>query len=125
MLIVKEKGDFSKANNYFEKLLSVVKLSTLDDYGRRGVRLLSAATPVDTGETSNSWYYKIERNKVDAKLIFYNSNVNEGANVAILIQYGHGTKNGAWVEGTDYINPALRPLFEEIANDIWKEVTNV
>lgn len=125
MLVVKQKGDFSKVNSYFQKLLSIPKMSILDTYGRMGVSRLSAATPVDTGETANSWSYVIERTKEGASLIFCNSHVNMGANVAVLIQYGHGTRQGAWVEGIDYINPALRPVFEEIAKDIWKEVTNV
>ena len=125
MLVVKQKGDFSKVNSYFQKLLSIPKLSILDNYGRLGVSRLSAATPVDTGKTANSWSYGVERTKEGASLIFYNSHINLGANVAVLIQYGHGTKQGAWVEGIDYINPALRPIFEEIAKDIWKEVTNV
>lgn len=95
----------------------------LDKYGRKGVEALSKATPKDTGKTAASWNYEIHHSKDGAIINWTNSNVNKGANIAILIQYGHGTRNGGYVAGFDYINPALRPIFDEIANSAWKEVT--
>lgn len=118
-----ERGDFSKTNSFFQRMLESVDLSILDKYGRRGVELLRNATPVDTGVTADSWYYTIEHDKGQARLIFSNSNIVRGMSIALLIQYGHATRNGGWIEGVDYINPALKPLFEELANEAWKEVT--
>ena len=95
----------------------------MDKYGRQGVEALSSATPRDTGLTASSWSYEIIRKHNSARIIFKNSNVtSEGTPIAILIQYGHATKNGAWVEGIDYINPALKPVFEGMADNIWREV---
>ena len=89
------------------------------------VEALSAATPVDSGLTASSWYYEIEHNDTGASISFFNSNVNEGVPIAIILQYGHGTGTGGWVEGRDYINPAIQPIFDQIANDVWREVTKV
>ena len=97
--------------------------SILKRYGAMGVEYLKNATPVDTGKTAASWYYEIEQGKESAKLIFCNSNIVDGQNVAILIQYGHGTKNGGYVVGRDYINPALKPIFDELADSAWKEIS--
>lgn len=114
--------------NNLEKFLSAVSsgqyiLHVLDKYGQEGVEALAAATPVDTGKTAASWYYdKIVENGT-AKLVWYNSNIHRGINIAILLQYGHATKSGTYVEGIDYINPALRPVFERLAEDAWMEVT--
>lgn len=125
MITIRQEGDFSKLTNYFERCKGWLKISNLDEYGRRGVEALSSATPRDSGETASSWFYTIERRgNTSASIIFHNSNVtSQGTPVAILIQYGHATKNGAWVEGKDYINPALRPVFDNMANEIWREVT--
>ena len=98
-------------------------MGDLDKYGREGVAALSSATPVDTGKTANSWYYKIERQNGSVSINFLNSNINEGVPIAIILQYGHATSTGGWVEGRDYINPAIRPLFDSIAEKAWKEVT--
>lgn len=126
MITFESKGNFSKVNNYLEKLKSVIKVSNLDKYGDLGVQMLQLYTPKDSGITADSWSYKIERSKNSASLIFKNSNIVDGYfNVAIMLQYGHGTKNGSWVEGVDYINPALRPIFEGIADTAWKEVTSI
>lgn len=119
------KGDFSKVTKYFERLQETVKLGILDKYGRAGVEALSAATPVDSGKTANSWYYKIDHSSESATIGFYNSNVNKGVPIAIILQYGHGTGTGGWVEGRDYINPAIQPIFDKIAEDAWKEVTRL
>ena len=123
MITISQKGDFSKLSNYFERLKEVVKLGILDKYGRAGVEALSAATPTLTGETADSWGYKIERTENTVSIIFTNSNVTvDGTPIAILLQYGHATRNGGYVEGVDYINPAIVPIFEEIAETAWMEV---
>lgn len=118
----KQKGDFHKLNTYFERLKGMISMSKLDEYGKRGVEALKQATPVDTGATADGWYYTINRRRNGLELEFSNSNVQNGCNIAVILQYGHATRNGTWVEGTDYINPALRPIFDEIANELWKEV---
>lgn len=124
MLRFVQHGDFRKTDTFFQKMLRTVKLSRLDKYGRMGVDALEATTPVDTGETAKSWYYKISRKKDSISLAWYNSNENEGQVVAILLQYGHSTGNGAYVQGIDYINPAVTPIFEKIAEDVWREVND-
>ena len=123
MITFSQKGDFSRLSSYLERLKNVVKLGNLDSYGREGVAALSSMTPIDTGETAKSWYYKINRDNDSVILSFHNSNVNDGVNIAVILQYGHGTKNGGYVEGIDYINPAIRPIFNKIAENAWKEVT--
>lgn len=125
MIKISQKGDFKKATSYLEKLKGAIQLSSFDKYGREGVNALSSATPVDSGETASSWYYKIERTKNTISITFYNSNVNKGVPIAIILQYGHGTGTGGWVEGRDYINPAIQPIFDKMAEEAWKEVTNV
>ena len=125
MIKITQKGDFKKATSYLEKLKGAIQLSSFDKYGREGVNALSSATPVDSGKTASSWYYKIERTKNTISIAFYNSNVNKGVPIAIILQYGHGTGTGGWVEGRDYINPAIQPIFDKMAEEAWKEVTNV
>ena len=125
MITFRQKGDFSKLTRYLERAKEVIKLGDLDKYGQEGVDALSSATPVDSGLTASSWYYKIENNNGSATISFYNSNVNNGVPIAIILQYGHGTSTGGWVEGRDYINPAILPIFEKIANDAWEEVTKL
>lgn len=125
MISFRQKGDFSNLSSYFEKVKEKVKLGDLDKYGRAGVAALASATPVDSGQTANSWYYEIERQNGSVSIIFNNSNVNKGVPIAIILQYGHGTGTGGWVQGRDYINPAIQPIFDEIANNAWKEVTKV
>ena len=123
MIKFRQKGDFSKLTRYLEKVKEVVKLGDLDKYGRAGVAALASATPVDTGLTASSWYYEISNKNGSAMISFHNSNIQNGVPIAIILQYGHGTRNGGWVEGRDYINPAIRPIFDRIADDAWKEVT--
>lgn len=118
----RQKGDFSKLNSFFEQAKRGVRLSVLDKYGRAGVDALAAATPSDTGETARSWYYRIENEKGRAVLSFGNSNIQNGVPIAIILQYGHGTGTGGWVEGRDYINPALQPIFDRLAQEAWKEI---
>lgn len=123
MISISQKGDFSKLTSFLERIKNIIKIGDLDKYGREGVAALSAATPKDSGLTANSWYYEIERGKDSVSISFYNSNVNKGVPIAIILQYGHGTRNGGYVEGIDYINPAIQPIFNKIAEDAWKEVT--
>ena len=123
MISFRQKGNFSKTYRFLEKAREVVHLGDLDKYGRQGVAALMSATPVDSGKTANSWYYKIENHIGSASIAFYNSNIQNGVPIAIILQYGHGTRNGGWVQGRDYINPAIQPIFDRMANDLWKEVT--
>ena len=119
-----QKGNFKKTNSFIEKALEFVRLGELDKYGRQGVKALAEATPIDSGETSQSWYYKIERHKSSVSIVWCNSHVENGCNIEVILQYGHGTRNGGWVQGRDYINPAIQPLFDEIADKAWKEVSS-
>ena len=125
MISFTQKGDFSKTMRYLERAKEVARLGILNKYGREGVSALAAATPVDSGETAKSWSYKIERTKNSAAIVFYNSHVHNGVPIAIILQYGHGTRNGGWVEGRDYINPAIQPIFDRILAELWREVTKV
>ena len=125
MITFRQKGDFSKLTRYLERVKEVVKLGDLDKYGRAGVAALASATPVDTGLTASSWYYEISNKNGSAMISFHNSNIQNGVPIAIILQYGHGTRNGGWVEGRDYITPAIRPIFDRIADDAWKEVTKL
>lgn len=118
-----QKGNFSKATRYMERIKEIFHFGLLDKYGKDGVAALSSATPVDSGNTANSWYYEIENKKGQVRINFLNSNINQGIPIAIILQYGHGTGTGGWVQGRDYINPAIQPVFDRILQDIWKEVT--
>ena len=125
MISFRQKGDFSKLNKYLERVKETVKLGDLDKYGREGVAALSSATPTDTGLTASSWYYEIERQNGSVSITFNNSNINDGVPIAIILQYGHGTRGGGWVEGRDYINPAIQPLFDKIAEEALREGTKL
>jgi len=127
MISFRQKGDFSKLTNYLERAKRAARLSVLDRYGREGVAALSSATPVDSGETANSWFYEINHDKQrkTATISFCNSHIDNGVPIAIILQYGHGTGTGGWVEGRDYINPAIQPIFDEIVDAAWKEVTKI
>ena len=125
MISFRHKGDFSKFSSFLERTKNAVRLGDLDRYGREGVNALASATPVDTGVTANSWFYKIERNNGSTTISFHNSNIQNGVPIAIILQYGHGTGTGGWVQGRDYINPAIRPIFDRLANDAWREVTKL
>lgn len=121
-LVVHGGSKFAKTDTFFQRILRSIKLSSLDYWGRKGVEALSSATPVDSGTTANSWYYQIVRTKEGVRLQWNNSNINNGVNIALVIQYGHAARNGAFIEGRDYINPALRPIFDSIEESAWKEV---
>lgn len=125
MIKIRHKGDFSKTVRFMEGAKKAVRLEDLDKFGREGVTALMSATPVDSGQTANSWYYEVVHRNGSAKISFYNSNVQNGVPIAIILQYGHGTRNGGWVQGRDYINPAIQPIFDKIAKQAWKEVTNL
>lgn len=125
MISFRHQGDFSKFTRYLERLKEAAHLSDLDKYGREGVAALASATPVESGTTASSWYYEITHTNGSSKITFLNSNVNKGVPIAIILQYGHGTGTGGWVQGRDYINPAIQPLFDKIANDAWREVTKL
>lgn len=125
MITFRHKGDFSKLTKFLEKAKEAVRLGDLDKYGRQGVAALASATPVDSGLTANSWYYTINNSGGRAEIVFNNSNIQNGVPIAIILQYGHGTGTGGWVEGRDYINPAIQPIFDKITNDAWREVTNL
>lgn len=124
MISFRHKGDFSKVTRFLVEAKEKKLLKILDKCGREGVIALASATPIDTGKTASSWFYKIETSKGLGTVSFYNSNVQNGVPIAIILQYGHGTRNGGWVEGRDYINPAVQPVFDKIANDAWREVTD-
>lgn len=125
MITFHQRGNFHKATSFLEKLKEVVHKGDLDKYGRMGVEALRSATPIDSGETAESWYYKIEQGNEQAKIVFCNSHINKGVPIAIILQYGHGTGTGGYVEGRDYINPAMKPIFDQLAADAWKEVTSL
>ena len=118
------KGDFSKTIKFLNKVKNVKINDILSKYGKIGVNALLQATPKDSGVTSQSWNYRIEVNNNNASIVWYNTNVVKGVNIAVILQYGHGTRNGGWVEGIDYINPAMKPIFDKIVNQVWKEVIN-
>ena len=125
MISFRHKGNFNKATRYLERVKQAVHLGILDKYGREGVAALASATPTDTGKTASSWYYSIENKKGSVTISFNNSNIQNGVPIAIILQYGHGTGTGGWVQGQDYINPAIQPIFDEIVTKAWKEVTKL
>ena len=125
MITFRHKGDFSKLTRFLEKAKETVRLGDLDKYGREGVAALASATPIDTGLTASSWYYEIENKNGRATISFHNSNIQNGVPIAIILQYGHGTGNGGWVEGGDYINPAGQRIFDKIVNNGWREFTKL
>lgn len=122
MIKFKSKGDFSRTINFMNKAKNSVNLNLLNKYGKEGVKALSASTPFDTGKTANSWYYTISKTDTSATITFNNSNIQNGTPIAIILQYGHGTNNGGYVQGIDYINPALDPVFKKLTEEAWKEV---
>lgn len=122
MITFRQKGDFSKTLVFFERLKNLFNAGILDKYGREGVEALQSATPKDTGKTAASWRYQITQTKNGMALEFHNDNVVDGANVAILIQYGHATRSGGWVKGRDYINPAAKPVFDRMAAELSRKL---
>jgi hypothetical protein len=125
MVTFRHKGDFSKTTKFLERAKRGDYLRVLDKYGRAGVAALASATPVDSGITAASWYYTIDKSEGTTKITFGNANVVNGVPIAIILQYGHGTGTGGWVQGRDYINPAIQPIFDKLASDAWREVTKL
>ena len=124
MIRIKHKGDYSKVTRYFEKLSKRATIVALEKYGQMAVDALAAATPVRSGLTASSWHFEINKTGKGYSIDLFNSHVNKGVPIAIILQYGHGTGTGGWVEGRDYINPAIQPVFDKLASDAWKEVSN-
>ena len=125
MITFRHKGDFSKAKRFLERAKNASRLDILDKYGQEGVAALASATPVESGRTAGSWYYEIKDAGGSVSINFCNSNINKGVSIAVILQYGHGTGTGGWVQGRDYINPAIQPIFDRIADEAWKEVTRL
>lgn len=125
MLKITQKGDFKKSLFYLNRISKPIKKEILASYAQMGVDALKSATPKDTGETASSWYYKINTGEDRVRINFCNSNIQNGVPIAIILQYGHGTRNGGWVEGRDYINPSIQPIFDELTKRLWREVTGL
>ena len=123
MIKFKHYGSFNSIEKWFNRMLSREYLNILSRYGDLGVKLLSEATPKESGKTADSWSFDIEHTSNSTVLSWSNSNVNDGVQIALILQYGHGTGTGGYVEGVDYINPALKPVFEKMADEVWKEVS--
>lgn len=123
VITVTHKGSFDKTTRLLTRLREAKYYRILEEYGRRGVEALSEATPKDTGVTSQSWDYTVTKTRSGYEIAWTNNSQNKGISIVILNQYGHATKNGGWVQGRDFINPAMRPIFDQMAQEIWKEVT--
>ena len=123
MITIESQGEWKLTRNWFDIMTKLDLALIMNQFGKEGVSALAAATPSRSGLTSKSWNYEVTRKGNNWKITWTNSNVNKGANIAVLIQYGHGTRNGGYVVGRDYINPAIRPVFDKIAQKAWKEVT--
>lgn len=122
MITVKHKGSFRKAEKFLKEMDRKEYMTTLHRYGQMGLDALENATPKDTGVTAGSWSYEIEHKQGRYTIYWQNSSTNEGENIALLLQYGHGTRQGTYVQGIDYINPALKQVFDSMANALWREV---
>lgn len=125
MISFRHKGNFSRVTSFLERAKNTVFLGVLDKYGREGVAALASATPTKSGKTAGAWRYEVKHGSGTASIEFANSNINNGVPIAIILQYGHGTGTGGWVEGRDYINPAIQPIFDKIAEEAWREVTKL
>jgi hypothetical protein len=125
MITFTERGSFKNTERYLSRLSKEDLFSVLGRYGSVGANALSNATPSESGETAASWYYTIEQRRGYYSIRWHNRHVNQGVNIAIILQYGHGTGTGGYVQGRDYINPAVRPIFDQMVNELWKEVTKV
>lgn len=123
MISFRSTGNFTKTELFFERAKEVFHMGILDKYGKMGVEILKKNTPINSGKTAESWEYSIEKDSNGYSLVWHNTNINDGVPIAILIQYGHATGTGGYVKGTDYINPSMKPIFDDMANEIWKEVS--
>jgi hypothetical protein len=122
---ITQKGSFKNTEKYLERLSKLKVDQILNKYGTIGQNALSNATPADTGLASQSWYYSIKSGPGYHSIRWHNSDTENGFPVAIMIQYGHGTGTGGYVQGRDYINPAIRPVFDQLVNEVWEEVTKI
>lgn len=125
MISIKQRGDFKKTEKFLKKSLGRDYKAVLEKYAKQGVEALSANTPIESGLTAVSWSYEIIQNGGTISIVWNNSNINKGVNIALILQYGHGTRNGGYVDGIDYINPSLKPIFDKMADAAWKEVTRI
>ena len=123
LVTIKHRGSFKNTEMFLNRASNINYTRILERYGQEGVNALAESTPTNTGETANSWIYEIQYLPTGIKLMWKNTNIVDGVPIAILIQYGHGTRNGGYVQGIDYINPALRPIFDRMINETWKGVT--
>lgn len=120
----KHRGNFKKTERFLNRIKGRKYLNALEQFGIEGCNALAAATPVRTGKTASSWTFEIERTSAHTRISWLNTNVNQNVNIAIILQYGHGTGTGGFVQGQDYINPAMKPIFDAIAENVWREVTS-
>lgn len=124
MISIKHRGNFDKTESFLNRMSKSDYIDRLlDECGKKGVEALKASTPRDSGYTADCWYYDVKRNKSGVTITWSNSYINEGVPIAIILQYGHGTGTGGYVQGRDYINPAMQPVFDNISNEVWREVT--
>lgn len=122
-IVIRHRGSFKNTERLFQRLSRFEIRSILDKYGSQGVSALSAATPKNTGETAAAWTYEVEQSGNHYSIVWKNDNINAGVNIALILQLGHGTGTGGYVQGIDYINPALQPIFDQLADEAWQEVT--
>ena len=122
MIVVTAKGNFNNLDRFLAKMRAGEMYRNLNRYGMEGVEALANNTPLDSGKTAGSWRYEVDISKTKATITWLNTNINSGVPIAIILQYGHGTRNGGWVQGRDYINPAIQPIFDKIADSAWREV---
>ena len=124
LIRITTKGDFNNTFRFLNKMSKFQINKILEKYGQMGVEALRSATPIDSGKTAESWGYEISVGKEEATIHWTNTNQNKGVYIAVILQYGHGTGTGGYVQGIDYINPAIRPVFDKIAEEAWMEVVN-
>ena len=122
MIGFKNSGNFKNTEQLLARLPKINYEAILDKYGKEGVEVLASNTPLDSGTTASSWNYKIQRKATCISIIWTNSNIINGVPIAIIIQYGHGTRNGGYVQGRNYINPAIQPIMDKLASKVWEEV---
>lgn len=122
VVMFRQKGDFRRTSDFLKRVNRLNLDAILNQYGQEGVEALRAATPKDTGTTANSWNYVVHKGTGSITITWSNSNIVDGVPIAVILQYGHGTRNGGYVQGTDYINPAMKPIFDKIAQRAWEEV---
>lgn len=123
MIVISSKGNFQNTEKFLKRMSKGEIFRSLQKYGQEGVSALSSVTPTESGRTASSWDYEVRIRRGSASIVWKNTNTVKGTNIAIILQYGHGTGTGGYVQGRDYINPAIKPVMDRIANDVWKELT--